>query len=107
MPASTVKHQPAHCGAGVDCPTILDGFEGGVDLGDLLDQVQQIPRRSRQPIQAGDNHNIATTKKSKKPLKLGTVPLLAADLLLKDTLAAVSGQLRHLCLQSLPVLTLA
>jgi hypothetical protein len=52
------EHQSAMSGRGIG-PSVLERFEAGAALADLIEHVEQVARRSGQPIKARDHEHVA------------------------------------------------
>src|SRR5262249_38613039 len=63
---------------------ILERAEGRATLGYLTQQVKQVPRRARQPIEPADNHRVALLEPAHQLAELGPIGLSARDLLAID-----------------------
>src|SRR5215471_10753598 len=86
------EHQSAMSGRGIG-PSILERFEAGAALADLIEHVEQVARRSGQPIKPHDHEHVARLKPADCLRQFGPVRLGPRHLLFEDLRAAGSHQL--------------
>src|SRR5712671_4009804 len=77
--AENGEHELAVWGRGVR-PAILERTEAGAPLRQLVEQVEQVPGRTRQPIKTGDDQHVALLKPADRLGQLGAVSLGPRDL---------------------------
>jgi hypothetical protein len=70
-------------GGGVG-PCLLQRLERRAGIGNLMDDVEQVAGRPCQPVQPGDNQNIAFAQCCQQALQLLAVAVGTGDLFLKD-----------------------
>src|SRR5215470_10251171 len=73
-------------------PSILERFEAGAALADLIEHVEQVARRAGQPIKPRDHDYVARLKPADCLRQLGPVRLGPRHLLFEDLGAAGSHQ---------------
>jgi hypothetical protein len=71
--------------------------ESGLRVRYLLHDRQDIPKRTRKPIELPHYQHIALSELVEKSLKFGTIPTAARGLLAKDPLTSCRFQRRDLC----------
>jgi hypothetical protein len=86
------EHQPAMSGRGIG-PSILERFEAGAAFADLIEHIEQVARRSGQPIKPRDHEHVARLKPADCLRQLRPVRLGPRHLLFEDLGAAGSHQL--------------
>src|SRR5262245_56770437 len=74
-------------------PSILERFEAGAALADLIEDVKQVARRSGQPIKPRDHEHVARLKPADCLRQFGPVRLAPRHLLFEDLGAAGTPQL--------------
>jgi len=71
-------------------------LEPGASLGDRIEDVEQVARRARQAIEAGDDYHVAGVKLLQQLTEFGPIGLRTARRLAKHFRAAGFGELLHL-----------
>src|SRR5262249_43628291 len=83
-------------GGGGIRPEVMKRTEAGTGLADRIDDVEQVPRRAREAVEAGDNQDIAGFQPADHLRQLGPVSLRARGLLFENVAAAGGLQLGDL-----------
>src|SRR5262245_55787060 len=82
-------------------PEVMKRTEAGTGLADRIDDVEQVPRRAREAVEARDNQDIAGFQPADHLRQLGPVGLRARGLLFENVAAAGGLQLGDLAGQIL------
>jgi hypothetical protein len=82
-------------------PGLAQRSELGTGLGNLLEDVEEIPGRAGQPVESGDQHEVAFAEHVQQPVQLRPATLCAGYLLAIDLRSAGLVQLGLLRSQSL------
>src|SRR5258705_5218294 len=101
-PAEDGEHQPAMSRCRVR-PYISQRLEAGATLGDLIQGVEQVTRRSSQPVKPRYHKHVAIAKPVHDLTQLGAVCLCTACLLAVNLGTASRMERGVLCGQGLPV----
>src|SRR5262249_51617164 len=87
------SHHQAAMRAGRVCPGVMQRLKACATLGDVIEDIEQVPRRACQAVEPGDDQHIPWVEALKHLGKLRSVAASAADLLGVDLGAACGMKL--------------